>query len=422
MIYFGLLVYLFLVFIRPADWVSAVQGWPLEFVVLALVGTAALVKAFVMNSAGRPRRIPVQIPLLALWVVAIFLSNVVHGNLWAAQEFTLVFAKRSLICVIFWLAVDSPRKLRGVLTVMVLLIAVLALQGAYMKETSVGWAGQPLFHWKERIQWVGLWNGPDILSLLFVTVIPFVFEMMFGPWRLFYRFLAVAAGTVLMIGLYLAESRGGFVALGVVCLVYFRKRLGKVGVVLGILAVLAILAFGPSRLTHGDAQDTSSTAHRIDLWASGLQMLKENPILGFGKGRYRGYTHTLIAHNTFVQNMGETGLVGLFIWVALVYFSLKALGIVLRHGSELSVPLVSGARAVLVGFIGYLSASMFISSDLEPFYILMGLSAAVWAIARQESGKELAMKFNLAALRDIVLIEVSGILLVHFGVRAYSLL
>jgi O-antigen ligase len=417
-VYTGLLIELVLVYIRPADWVQAILNWPLEFVLLGVIIPAGIVRRFTKSPRDRGS-VPIQVPLAALYVVAIFLSNAVHLNFSSAMEFSLSFGKKALLFFIFWLAIDSVPKLRRVVVLLVALTAILGLQGIYQAQHAVGWAGQPL-GWEGRIQWVGLWDGPDVLSLLFVTAMPYVFEMIFGPWGVFSKIFALSAGVLMTIGLFLAASRGGFLALGVACLVYFRKRLGKFGLVLGALAVLAILVLGPSRLTHGNAADEHSTALRIDVWAEGLEMLKYNPLLGIGKGRFQNYTQRLIAHNTFVQNMGETGLVGLFIWVALVYFSLQNLGIVLKHEHELSVPLVSVSRALLVSFIAYMAASMFISTDFEPFYILVGLSAAVPTIARRESGRDLQSDFSLPAFRNIVFIEVAGILLFHFACLAYS--
>jgi O-antigen ligase len=342
----------------------------------------------------------------------------VHGNLWAAGEFTLLFAKRALIFLIFWLVIDSTRKLRGVLTLTVFLVAILAIQGIYMKQNGVGWAGQPMY-WEDRIRWVGLWDGANVLSLLFVSTVPFVLEMIFGPWKLLSKLFGLCTGGLILIGMYLAASRGAWVALGVVFLVYFKRRLGRVGLVLAALAIAGIIAFGPSRLMHGSESDKSSSAHRIDMWAEGIDMLKGNPVLGIGKGQFRSYTHMLIAHNTFVQNMGETGMVGLFIWVALAYSCFQNLGMALRHENQLSVSLVSVTRAVLVSFIAYMTASLFISTDFEPFYILIALSSAVLTIARREVGQELPVKLNLQSLRNIALIEFAGVVMVHFAVMFY---
>src|SRR6202022_40482 len=133
-------------------------------------------------------------------------------------------------------------------------------------------------------------------------------------------------------------------------------------------------ALAPPRFSHvdmgDDSIDASSSRHRIDMWAEGLEMIKYNPVLGIGKGRFADYTGSLIAHNVFVQNMGETGLIGLFIWVAVVYTSFKPLPLALHHTEVISTGLASLSRALFVSSTGYLAASFFISTDLEPFYIL----------------------------------------------------
>ena len=76
--------------------------------------------------------------------------------------------------------------------------------------------------------------------------------------------------------------------------------------------MLGLIAIGPSRLSQNAAEDSddSSSRHRVDLWSEGLEMFKDNPVLGVGKGQFVGYTGTQVAHNAFIENLGETGLSG----------------------------------------------------------------------------------------------------------------
>ncbi len=108
---------------------------------------------------------------------------------------------------------------------------------------------------------------------------------------------------------------------------YFRRRLGRKGVIVAAVLAAGLLVVGPSRLFHNaenDADDASAR-HRIDMWNEGFQMVKESPLLGIGKGQFADYTQSLIAHNTLIQNMGETGLLGLFVFIALIYASYKGM-------------------------------------------------------------------------------------------------
>jgi O-antigen ligase len=418
-IYVGLLIYCVLLYIRPADWVPWMLNWPLEFVVLGITIGAGVLKWF-FSQRGPQDRIPPQVPFLVLWVIAIFLSNAVHGNFIAANDQAVAYTKRALVFVIFWLGINTVRKLRGIYVLLGMLAAVLAWQGIYQVQNKVGWAGQPLY-WGGRICWVGLWDGANVLSLMFVMTVPLLLEMFLGPWRLPSKLFALLAGVSTTVGLVLAASRGAWLSLAVVLLVYFRKRMGRFGILIGVLALAAIVAFGPSRLMTQDQRDHSSTRGRVDMWAEGFEMVRYNPVLGVGKGQFIRYTHSLIAHNTFIQNMGETGIVGLFIWLALIYFTFRSLQLVLSQGEKISPELLSATRALHVSFIGYLVASAFIVADFEPLYLLMGLSAIVLRLARQQTELELPLPIDSFNFRRIAAVQVGGMLFFKISTMALSL-
>jgi O-antigen ligase len=417
--YIGVLVYCVLLYLRPADWVKPVLNWPLDFIVLAVTLVAVMVgRLATPPGEGRPR-IPPQVPLLGVWVLVIFLSNAVHGNIAQAITYSTKYAKIGIIFLIFWLALDSIRKFRQVTLTLIALSATLAVQGIYQIQNGVGWAGQPLY-WGGRIDWVGLWDGANVLSLLFVSSIPLILEAIFGPWKLPAKIVGIASGALCLIGLKLAASRGAWLALAVVMLVYFGKRLGKVGLLIGLVSVLALLALAPSRLENQDERDESSTRGRIDMWAEGLEMVRYNPVLGIGKGEFLNYTGLLIAHNTFVQNMGETGLIGLFVWLSIVYTSFQALRIVLQHQEQVSPKVFSAARGLFTSLTGYLTASLFISTDFELLYVLLGLAAALLSIARRETGLELPVQFGLKSMRAVVAIELVGVIAIYVVTRSLS--
>jgi O-antigen ligase len=419
--YLGLLIYCILVYIRPADWVASVQDWPLEFITLALTLLIAGVKmAFFTAPEERRERLPLTAFMMA-WVVAIFLSNLIHGDTGSGVDNAIIYAKRCLICLAFWAVLTSTNKIRGCILALVPLAGLLGLQGIYQVAHGYGWAGQPLY-WAGRICWVGLWDGANVLSLLFVATLPYAFEIVTGKWSFFAKLVALASGVLILQGMILAASRGGWLSLGVIVLVYFRQRVGKLGLVIGAMCILALVAIGPSRLTQNAGQDAddASSRHRVDLWAQGLEMFKYNPVLGVGKGQFAGYTGTQVAHNAFLENLGETGFVGAFAWVGLIYLSFKSLRLVMRRSAELSPQLKGLTQATFVSLVGYLSASMFINTDFDLLYISMGLAAALLAVARRELKDGIEVTFGFADMRNIALLVVGGVVYMYAVTAALS--
>ena len=417
MAFAGLLIYLVILFIRPGDWVKPVLNWPFEFVILGAVGAMSVVQA---QAAGKGTRMPHRVFILG-WLLAVLLSNLAHGDLSSAITESNAVGKRVIIFLIFLYAIDSVSRLKQVLITMISLIALLGIQGLYqIQNDGIGWAGQPMY-WGERIRWIGLWDGANVLSLVFVFSFAFILEFTFGNWGWLTKLFAIVSGGLVLTGLYLAKSRGGLVALFVVILFYFRSKIGNKGLVLGTALVAVLFTVGPSRLQdmndlEGPSNDASSSRHRVDMWTEGLEMLKYNPVFGIGQGQFLQYTGSLIGHNTFIQVMGETGLVGLFFFVGMLYLSFKSLSWVMRM-EDVSFHLASMARALLVCLIGYLSAAFFITAAFELLYILMALAAATWLIARRETGLPAVFPLDKMDLKNIVLLEV-GVVMGMYAITA----
>jgi O-antigen ligase len=375
---------------------------------------AVLTLIFALLKGRRPegRQVPQHVWFLIPWVVVVFLSDVVNGHMADAWVQGSKYLRMLAVFVLFWLVIDSTAKLRGIVLTMIMLCGLLGVQGMYQKAHGVGWAGQPLY-WGDRICWIGLWDGANILSLLLITSVPFIIESLTGPWHKLSKILALTAGVYVMIGLFLANSRGGWLALGSVVVFYFYQRFGKRGLVLGGSCLVLLFAFGPSRLAETDVTQEKSARHRIDMWSEGLEMIQQNPVLGIGKGRFGEYTGKLIAHNTLLQNAGETGLLGAFLWLGVLYVSFKSVILVLNQGDRITPQLRSLSRAVLFSFIGYMVGSFFIVADLEILYILCAFSAIVLVLARRETGEPLPLVCGYRDLAAIAAILVCGVGLVY---------
>jgi hypothetical protein len=416
----GVILYCFLLYIRPGDWVPQVLDWPLEFTVLGTTAVASGFRALQRQDEDDNPQVWTHCQFLVLWLIAIFLSDLTSGLFDSAVEFTIVYFKKAIISVTFWFALNSLGKLRWLLIAMVVLSAALGYQGIYQKAHGYGWAGQALY-WDDRICWVGLWDGANVLSLLFVTSMPFVFEMIIGSWNWIVKVGALFCGGLILTGLVLAASRGGWLALGVIIMLYFKRRVGYLGLGIGALVMAGLLIVAPSRLSRDDERDEGSTKGRIDMWAEGFEMFKYNPIFGIGKGQFSVYTSKLIAHNAFVQNMGETGSLGLFAWVGLIYASYKSLRVVQQAADDIEDKrVVAINEALYTSLTGYLAASMFITTDFDLLYLMLGITGAMPAIARRETGLPLPYEFGKSDVRNIVLIMAAAMTVIYMATVTMS--
>jgi hypothetical protein len=235
-----------------------------------------------------------------------------------------------------------------------------------------------------RIRGLGALHDPNDLALALVFAVPF-WGMNWRPGRKLRNFFGVIAPVFFIsYGVFLTRSRGGLLALFVVIAIALSRQFGKVA---GMMLLAGMLTAGVAvNFTGGrDVASTSeSTRGRMDAWSEGLQMLKEQPLLGVGYGEFLEH-HTLTAHNSLVLCFAETGLIGYFFWLALVlttFWELREL----RSSpgtDDFDIQLRHWAGILQVALIGLLVAAMFLSRTFVPMlYLALGLVVALSLMAR----------------------------------------
>jgi O-antigen ligase len=193
----------------------------------------------------------------------------------------------------------------------------------------------------------------------------------------------------LLYAVALTRSRGVIPALGLLLFLTFRRRLGRtLSLSLGVLGGLAAILFG---FTGGRTLSVDESAEgRLEAWAAGLQMLKSSPIWGVGHGAFLDH-HPLVAHNSFVHCFAETGLVGYFLWLALLVLTLGGL----KRLQESAPATEEGrearrwAHAIQLSLTGFLAGAFFLSRSYGVMlFLLLGLGTAVIDISRREEWGE----------------------------------
>ena len=159
-------------------------------------------------------------------------------------------------------------------------------------------------------------------------------------WSSSQRVRAFLLLTTALLGLavYLSFTRGAWIAL-FFALTVLAALVNKKLAVVGVFSVLA--AAGGLYLTNKSMQDRAATlvnpdfasnAERLDLWRANVQMFKEYPIFGLGlndnERRSEEYNAKVgnklnkvgNAHNTYLQFLSGTGLLGLVAYLAFMGF------------------------------------------------------------------------------------------------------
>jgi O-antigen ligase len=380
-----LLLYITAIYIRPQEWVPAIYGWPL-INMLAIATALFLACDIARNQSMRIKESATMLLIAFLGCVA--MSHLVHIKPYFGGAFDsfLKFGTNVAMFLLFVNVLTSTKKIRISIWLIIILTVILAVQGIYQYEHGFGWAGQLLVQAEEgvsigRITWVGIFNDPNDLALAFVMVIGFLLAFLFGRSKIFFKIVSIPFLAVLLYSLYLTNSRGGYLALIATVAYYFLRKMKRkwLALIIGLVMVVAVLAFSPSRMTDISAGEDSARG-RIEAWYEGFQMLKSAPLFGVGYKMFTDY-HPLTAHNSYILVAAEEGLVGLFVWIALIYICFKGLDKLSKqdvHNSQFMArelgPYVLGLE---VGLVGFLCAAFFLSrAYIEPLYIMLALGCA----------------------------------------------
>ena len=323
--FFFIMVYLVLVLIRPQDYPAVAEspGPPLQSI--ALVLAAGLWLFSQRKSFNQP-----QYLLIPAFLLVAMVSKVVNGWAGGALFVFFVFAPVLLAYVLLANAVDTRARLQAAMGVFVICASVLAVHGIEQASTGIGWTGVELSQ-GTRIQYVGIFNDPNDLGMLFVMCLPMAFYLSSrGGWLGLKRLFWWTAIVLLVWGCYLTNSRGTLLALVAMLGVYVWRTRGVVMAALMGVGALGGLMMLPSRLQEMEVSEASAMG-RVESWYEGIQMFIGSPVFGIGAGGYSDL-HELTAHNSFVLVLAETGIIEGEVHVPVVIVNGSLVGDV--HASE----------------------------------------------------------------------------------------
>ncbi|MEO6925810.1 MAG: O-antigen ligase family protein [Rhodanobacter sp.] len=394
------LLYLALTIIRPQDFVPGLEGVPLLPVVLIL--------AFLSWVVSSPKHIDApQFLILPVFLLVTMLSQVTNGWTGGALDQLLLFGPTVIAFFVLAASCNSQRRVVIAMTVFVMCAVVLALHSVEQASTGIGWTGMTIGE-SDRVRYVGIFNDPNDLGLLFAATFPFAFYLSARAGFLL-RIVWLAAAALLLYGIYLTNSRGALLATLVVAGVYVWRRRGPVtAAVLGV-AGLAVMRLLSSRMDELSV-DESSALGRVDAWYAGLHMFFSDPFFGVGAGNFTEY-NDLTAHNSWILVLAETGFLGYVLWLAFVGYTFWMMITVLRYHPQppldeeqavLGREEKAVAMTLLLSMCGLFASAFFLSrSYTVVMYLLLAVVVGYYTSARQRFPDLPAFRLAKTGLRWI---------------------
>ncbi len=378
--FWGLMFLVGLIYLRPEDTFSQLQGMRLTL----WVSLGTILAAFVHMVLKREPivRTPLNGMLFGFMACVVISTYRVGISEEAAEDVTRLL----IITLLIVNLIRDAAKFRTFVTAMLVFTTYVAGYAMYLYFT-----GKALdHHGVMRAQGTGIFSDPNDLAASIVAGLALALARFASSPSGISRAAYMGLSAFFVGGVLFTNSRGGMVALIVVVagflLVFVRMKTFALG--MAAIAALALLTFGPSRMTNFDSNEESAN-NRFSYWQSGWYMLQGEPVLGVGYGRFIEENGGMTAHNSFVLCFAELGLTGYFFWMGCLYISLRTPSRLLPPGqgppddSPTDTEEAQLQREMLgtrLALVGYLAAAFWISRTYVPvLYVMIGLPVAAQA-------------------------------------------
>ena len=175
-------------------------------------------------------------------------------------------------------------------------------------------------------------NDTAMFISMSIPLLVFIANEVRNKWG---RYGLYAAAVLAVPGVILTGSRGGMLTMAVaVALTVWRKTKWWKAAITGAVVSVAVLAIIPSQTeqryqTIKSYQEAPSAVTRIRAWETSLAMAADRSVTGVGFGQdvymreYNNYSvvpedHPRAAHSVWFSLIGETGYVGLALYVSML--------------------------------------------------------------------------------------------------------
>jgi O-antigen ligase len=381
--------------------------WPdvFEKARLGVVTSAVCALAVLMHriTSGRPLRLGgpaagfllaymAMIPLSLAWTIS-------PDRTWEA---VFDIGKLLVVYVALLNALDTPGRVRGFLVVGALATLAPSLGGIQR------WLEGDALVEGYRTAWRGNYADPNRLAMGLVLFLPAAILLASRVRRPWLRALLLFAAAANVAAMVLTYSRSGSLALvAALLLTFLRGRAKGKGLVMAGVALLAVVALAPQTFwmrqsTIAEFEEDASFQGRERAYNMLQVIFDERPLRGVGAGAFldawtryaplKALGQHLIAHNIFMEILGELGIIALALFGIYCGWLLWRLW---RAGGE---PGGAAARALFAGLIGYLLCEL-VNGYTRSFnlYAAFGLSVAI--VVQTRLRRRLAADEGLTAAR-----------------------
>ena len=302
-------------------------------------------------------------------------------------ETTTDLAKAALIYVLLENTITNAGRVRTILWTLV-------LGGLFPAIGTIHHFQKGIFLEGTRASWIGIFKNPNEDAYALVLLVPLAMVLA-STSRRFTRVALWGIIAAYILAIFLTFSRGGLLGLfAVLALVGWKQKspVLRILMVAGLAGSLIVVSlFWGRKVDFQNLGKDTTLNQRIATLKAGMAMFSDNPVLGVGPGcslvayplyvpreAHCGCQDQLVIHNSFIQILSETGILGFSAFMGFLGVTMFQLWKIQRPfsrgGEHVTTKYAAGLELALWGFVAC-SLSGGFSYTWFP-YILIGVGVA----------------------------------------------
>jgi O-antigen ligase len=381
--FFILFLYTISVLIRPHEMFQTSVEWIFIKVLAILCFITVLIEQ-------RPLKITPQHWMLFSLLPLIAISGFFNGSgMYGIEQAQMLIASSVIPLFLFSVCITTIKRQHWIMIICII-AAIVMVHNGHFQQTSdfgAGWAFNTYgveANDREtevlRIRYLGFFNDPNDIGMLFVMVIPFIIYFI-SKGSFLIKCLMLVALFAVGYGIYLTGSRG--TQLGAISLIAIYYLVMHAGIKVFIFSAASAPVFAVFLTTLQSNIDESANG-RLEAWYAGILMLLSSPLLGIGKGNFIE-EHLRTAHNSYILIAAELGIPGYSLWGgALVFTVLTGYLFILKTKSSDSDKISDELKAELsinktlfFSMIGFMVTAFFLSRTYTVLlFMFLGITIA----------------------------------------------
>ncbi|GBE02883.1 O-Antigen ligase [bacterium BMS3Abin08] len=404
-----------IVFLIPFDAYRALSPSYQYLTISKLVGIWIII-VVLFNFIFNKRQIEEMRSVLWKWLILFFVVNII-STLMSRNFYSSLLELQTIIIPYFFFALSLILITeRGFYKTLPVILIVSVSIGSFL--LIIGYIFDiPLFTYglalKTLKRGIGTSRNPNVFAMMVIFTLPLLSHWFFSSRRTMVKLSVLAAFIMNVVAIILTYSRSGAILLSLVLLILlfwnlrrFRPRYLGFVTSAALIALLATIAFMPSgywkfQKTVTDTMDRSIGA-RTSYLIVGWRIFKEDPIIGSGPGTFAQLysrseyaahyadivnTYLMDAHNSYLEVVVGTGLLGLSIFLIIIWTGLRNFHLAQQRfradGREDIASLVGAYSLSYISIVLYFL--VFSGTYHKYFWLSLGLSQVALNLSRKKA-------------------------------------